>query len=94
VTRVDHHVDFFWSDESPLPNQISSTNFSVHWKGFLKVPKAGRYKFHLDVDGGGILIINGSLVIKDRLEDKPFYDWLMFHLRSLHTSIKENQYKT
>jgi len=91
-TRIDHHIDFFWSDEASIPNVISPTNFSVRWKGFIKVPKAGRYKFHLNTDGGGILNINGSVVIKNELENKPFYDWLMFDLRKLNKSIKENQY--
>lgn len=82
-----------WSDEQPIMYRINAHNFSVRWTGYFKPPSSDKYKFRLESDDGGILILNGSTVIKYNMEDKPFYDWLMFHRRDMAEFVKKNEYK-
>ena len=64
ATRVDRLIDWPWDFTGPLPG-VPADNFSVRWTGFLKPPKAGRYKLVAWNDDGARLWIDDKLLIDD-----------------------------
>lgn len=46
-----------------FPGEFQKSNFSLRYKGILKVPESGRYTIYISSDDGAYLFINGGLVI-------------------------------
>lgn len=64
LERIDSEISFDWGNGSPDPS-IPSDHFEIIWKGRLKVPSSGFYRFRSDNDDGVELRIDGSRVIND-----------------------------
>lgn len=64
MTRFDKEIDFDWGEGSPSP-QIENDKFSVNWKGWINLPKDGKYEFNLDVDDWALLAVDDVIVIDD-----------------------------
>ena len=75
IVRPDAKIDFRWGWNSPMQG-IPGDNFSVRWRGVIKAPEAGSYKFWWDVDDRFWLKIAGREVRHNtevKLEkDKPY----------------------
>jgi hypothetical protein len=56
--RLDPTLDFAWKDEPLYP-----VPYSVEWKGYLRVPVSGDYRFTLESDDGSTLEIGDRLVV-------------------------------
>jgi beta-glucosidase len=67
VTRLDKQINFKWT-KAPMEG-IPQDNFSVRWKGMIKVPKAGDYEFLVRGDDGYRLYIDDKLVL-DKWQDQ------------------------
>ncbi len=65
VDRIDPNIECYWEEGSPAPN-VPVDNFSVRWTGWLRAPKAGRYKLVVHCDDGLIMRLNGVTVIERR----------------------------
>ncbi len=59
--RIDPTVNFIWIDD-PAPG-IPLSSFVAVWEGYIEIPRAGEYRFFLDVDDGARLYIDGGIVI-------------------------------
>ena len=62
VTRIDPQVSFDWGVGAPLDG-LPLSNFSVRWRGRVKVPTAGRYQFTTVTDDGARLWVGDELLI-------------------------------
>lgn len=62
LTRTDAAIDFSWGSASPGAG-VNADNFSVSWKGSIKAPTAGNYRFQIKADDTLELWINGTRVI-------------------------------
>ena len=62
ILRIDPQVSFDWGSRAPIDGAPTS-GFSVRWRGMLRVPSAGRYRFTTISDDGARLWINGELVV-------------------------------
>ena len=75
IERVDTDINFNWVRNSPMKG-IKEDNFSVEWKGYISVPKTGKYTFktkkekeksvhieRVDTDDTVVVFIDGKLVI-------------------------------
>ena len=75
VSRVDKNIAFNWGGGGPL-QEIPNDNWSARWRGVIKVPETGNYKFWWDVDDRFWLKIGGKDVRAQssvKLEkDKPY----------------------
>jgi formylglycine-generating enzyme required for sulfatase activity len=60
--RVDSSIDWFWGYSAPHPD-VSEDEFSVRWTGWLKAPRAGRYKLIVIADDGARLYLDNVAVI-------------------------------
>jgi len=60
--RIDPNVEFQWNDGAPATD-APADGFSIRWAGWVKPPRAGRYKFHLVCDEGARLWIDEKLVV-------------------------------
>lgn len=70
--RKDRDVNFLWYYDAPswdFHGADDANYFSVRWKGKLRAPKSGEYKFHVMHNDGVRLSINGKKHI-DKWEDK------------------------
>ena len=70
VMRTDPQISFEWGTRSPA-GDVPRNNFSVRWRGELKVPASGRYRFTLRTDDGSRLRIDGETII-DSWEESGF----------------------
>jgi hypothetical protein len=61
-TRVDSAINFLWYRAYPGG---MSEQFSVRWKGYLRAPKAGRYRLIICHDDGIRIAIDGKQVFND-----------------------------
>jgi hypothetical protein len=65
LERVDPLIQFQWNpgsyEESPPP--LNSPPFSVEWKGYINIKKAGLYSFGTNSDDGSLLYINDRLIV-------------------------------
>jgi hypothetical protein len=61
LTKVDHKLDFNWSDGMLTPE--AGDFVSVHWYGKLLAPKSEPYTFVLKGDEGFRLYLDGQLLI-------------------------------
>lgn len=68
LVRDDPVIDFEWGDGSPAP-EVHSDNFSVRWTG-KRTFEDGLYAFHVLVDDGVRLLIDGQRVL-DAWKDQP-----------------------
>ncbi len=57
--RLDPNIDWYWTDVGPRPG-MSGEHFSVRWTGWIKAPKAGKYKLILVGDEGSRLFLDGK----------------------------------
>ncbi|GAB5536640.1 MAG: ThuA domain-containing protein [Rubricoccaceae bacterium] len=62
ITRIDPQISFDWGTGAPIEGAPTS-DFSVQWRGMLKVPASGRYRFTTMSDDGARLWIDGELVV-------------------------------
>lgn len=67
--RIDQQINFVWWD-SPAPN-VPADKFAVEWTGYLRVEKTGLYRFYIEVDDGGRLWIDDTLLIDAWKEQPP-----------------------
>lgn len=63
VTRADTNLDFDWGTGSPM-SQLPTDNFSVRWTRSVSF-QSGTYRFHILVNDGARLYIDGTLAIND-----------------------------
>lgn len=77
-----------WSSEEPIKG-VNAANFSVIWKGYIKAPIEGDYTFQIENDDGAMLIVNGSAVIKDRMDAEQSNDWLKYKRKELTQAISD-----
>jgi uncharacterized protein (DUF608 family) len=61
LVRTESKVDMVW-ETSPAPG-VNSTDVSIRWTGYIKVPESGRYKFVVSGDDGYRLYVNNNLII-------------------------------
>jgi len=57
VTKIEKGIDFYVNYEEPTPG-INGENFSIEWKGWLRVPKDSNYVFYVKCDGACWFEIN------------------------------------
>jgi len=61
LVRVDPQINFDWHEGSPDP-AIALHTFSARWTGQIMAPRTDTYTFHLWVDEGARLWIDGQLI--------------------------------
>lgn len=62
-SRTDPTPNFVWTG-SPFPG-IASTDFSIKWHGFIKIPESGMYRLITTSDDGSRLFIDGKQLTHD-----------------------------
>jgi hypothetical protein len=62
VERVDKEINFASTLEA-FPGTKLVDNFYVNWTGVLRIPKDGKYTFHLESDDGSRLFLDGQEVV-------------------------------
>jgi hypothetical protein len=75
LSRIDPNVDF-WNRSSryrfePVPGW--GDNYSVLWKGYLYITKAGSYGFGTISDDGSQIWIDGNLIVDNG--ESQWFDW-------------------
>ncbi|HEY3324660.1 MAG TPA: FG-GAP-like repeat-containing protein [Planctomycetota bacterium] len=79
VTRIDPQIDIKES-ERPLPGTTFTKNVYARWKGLIRIPTEGKYKFVTESDDGSRLRIDGRQVVDNagvhNMEDKDAKVWL------------------
>jgi WD40 repeat protein/tRNA A-37 threonylcarbamoyl transferase component Bud32 len=68
--RIEGPVDWRYEQESAYPGVKGGDRFSARWSGWIKAPKAGRYRITVIVDDGARLRIGGKLIF-DEWHVKP-----------------------
>lgn len=63
-TRIDPTVDFSWGQGGP-GSGIGGDNFSVRWRGTLRVPETRTYRLGTATDDGARLYLDGKKLIDD-----------------------------
>lgn len=62
-TRIDKNIDFnWWAGNKPGPG-LGHDQFSIRWKGLLKVPKTGTYEIGMEGDDGFRVYLDKKLII-------------------------------
>ena len=61
LARVDPDVNFYWLRTRPHPDIGNA--FTARWTGFLRAPKAGRYRIVANVDDGVRVTVDDKLVL-------------------------------
>jgi outer membrane protein OmpA-like peptidoglycan-associated protein len=89
-SRTDSKIDFYWDQVAPAKD-MDPNSFSIRWKGMIKSPKAGIYKFRARVDDGIRVKIDGKLVIDAwKLNDSEGYEGSIFLSgNTLHSIVVE-----
>lgn len=62
IERIDENINFNWVRNSPMKG-IKEDGFSITWKGYIVVPKTGKYTFEIKADDEVIVFIDGKLII-------------------------------
>lgn len=70
VQRVDAQVDFDWSTGSPAP-AIPPDSFSARWTGIFSFPADGDYTFHVYVDDGVRVSLDGWVILDEWYPQAP-----------------------
>jgi hypothetical protein len=60
--RVDKQVDFLRADEQFAGTKLQDS-FTVTWRGLVRIPEAGKWKFYTVSDDGSRLSVNGKRVV-------------------------------
>lgn len=68
--RFDRTVNFNWGSGPPLAT-FPSNDFTVKWRGWLKVPTSGTYTFQTYTDDGVTLDVNGNRIITAWVNQAP-----------------------
>lgn len=68
--RYDKTIDFNWGNGTPIDG-FKPDNFSIQWKGLLKVPSNGSYTFQTYTDDGVRLRVNGVTLIDKYVAQAP-----------------------
>ncbi|MFH1929143.1 MAG: PA14 domain-containing protein [Chloroflexota bacterium] len=69
IIRNDEHLDFNWGKGSP-DHRLPNDNFSARWTRTVKFDE-GSYRFHLLVDDGARVWVDGKLIIDEWREGGP-----------------------
>ncbi len=64
LSRVDKRVHFHWNQSSPAKG-INADDFSIKWKGIIKIDKDDKYHFYTTSDDGVRLFIDDYLIIEN-----------------------------
>lgn len=70
VERIEPNIECHWDHGSPDP-RAPIDNFSVRWTGWIRAPKAGRYKLITHTNDGVVMRLNENVVI-NRVADGYF----------------------
>lgn len=62
LERIDPNIECYWDRAAAAPT-VPTDEFSVRWTGWIKPPRAGRYKFFVACDDGVRMWIDGEQVI-------------------------------
>ena len=73
MERIDPEVDFQWGNGTP-GEQVQLDAFSARWTGWIRAPRAGRYKFLTEADNEARLEIDGQLVLEGAGDREGFAD--------------------
>lgn len=68
-TSLDHWNGSQYFDWNPIGNR----NYSVRWRGYLRAPETGQYRFGTISDDGSQVWIDGGLVVQNF--EQQWYDW-------------------
>jgi hypothetical protein len=69
-TRLDQTIDFDWGNGGPGGGMGGNT-FSVRWEGKVMIPVDDTYNFHLRVDDGGRLWVDGEQLVDEWVDQSP-----------------------
>lgn len=64
--RLDPRIDFDFGEQTPDPEQITTNEFAIRWRGVLLAPETGDYQFILTTGNGARLWMND--------DDNPLID--------------------
>lgn len=64
LSRIDKSINFDWGNASPA-STINSDTFSIVWRGYIRIPLDGAYKFTVVTEGGVQVWINETLLIDE-----------------------------
>jgi hypothetical protein len=91
-TRTDAAVDFDWGRTTPPGPGVEKYLWSARWTGNFYLT-GGTYRFHVLVDDGARLFVDGKIVI-DRWVDNPGVEFLGDkHLSTGNHAIKVEYYQ-
>lgn len=62
--RIDPNIECFWDHGAPA-DEAPVDDFSVRWSGWIRVPKAGRYKLLVSCDDGVRLWVGGRQLLNE-----------------------------
>lgn len=68
--RVDPNLDWYWHHAAP-DEGVQPDQFSIRWTGWIRPPRAGRYRFIFAVDDAVRLWIDGDKVLDRTLQGEP-----------------------
>ncbi|MCX2450012.1 glycoside hydrolase family 3 C-terminal domain-containing protein [Pedobacter sp. PLR] len=74
-TKTDQQIDFMWTLFSP-DKRLATDQYSIRWKGTIKVPKSGTYQIGLEGNDGYRFYLDGKLVI-DQWEKRSYHTQLV-----------------
>ncbi|HEV7299062.1 MAG TPA: PA14 domain-containing protein [Tepidisphaeraceae bacterium] len=63
IARVDPSLDHNWGTNAPADG-LPVDNFSVRWRGRLRVPLTGKYRFHASADDSVVVWVNGNRLLE------------------------------
>jgi DNA-binding beta-propeller fold protein YncE/predicted Ser/Thr protein kinase len=87
VTRVDPVIDFRWSGGPAWPGGPSQS-FSARWRGYLRVPKSGRYTLSVTSDDGMRLYLGDILVLANWTDHSETTDAVQLSLEEGHHALR------
>jgi hypothetical protein len=64
LARVDPRIDLLWGQRSPHPN-LPEDEFSIRWRGALRVDDAGKYRLILVTDDGAKVWLDDKLIFNE-----------------------------
>ncbi|NJD08878.1 MAG: hypothetical protein FIB01_00030 [Gemmatimonadetes bacterium] len=60
--RVDSRIDFDWVRNSPAPG-VREDGFTGSWRGYVEVPRSGRWRFDAEADDAVRVVVDGRVVV-------------------------------
>jgi WD40 repeat protein len=73
LTRIDRQIDWFYEYTPRYPG-VAPNRFSVRWTGWLRAPRAGRYRLFLRSDDGVRLWLDGKQLVNQWRRRMPETD--------------------